>query len=126
MTKNVFYLDIDVLLKQFLCDVRTCSSQNYRMLEVLMMIVATYKIDNQVDISMLSRFCMYFSDTEDNVRDAQIMCDAIMNLKNELFLYLNVYGIINMSLPNNPYLYQLRVKSLNGSIMGLEATNICQ
>lgn len=119
-----FHIDISSLIDTFMKNIISVSSQNYRIEEILRMIVSSYRSTNHIEIQFIGRFCMYYSeDGQDPATDSQIMLNAIMCLRNDLHNLLDSYMLINKKNMNNQYPVELRYLQLKHNHLLLEYEN---
>lgn len=125
-----YHFNVEEIIIKFRESLKSISEHHYNVSEVIRMVINTYRDNAQDAIHYIGRYCMYYCETSnDPATETQIMFNAIMMLRVELFDMLNKFTLTNkqnqttypitnnisitytgLSIPQFPY--KLRFKSL--------------
>ena len=121
MRKYKFHIDISDVISEFQKNLLSVNSHNYRLPEILRMVVSSYRKDHVSEMQFIGRFCMYYSEDGDQPAiDSQIMLNAILGLRVSLFNILNHYMLVNMANEENQYPVELHYVHLKNDHLLLE------
>ena len=122
MNNTVYRFDIKAEMAEFYKDIISVKNHNYKIDQIVGMIISTYKNESVNEIQNIARYCMeIMADDDKACTDMHILLNAILRLRLDLFRLLNDFELVHMRNENNQFPYQLHLKSLTNEYLLIEA-----